>query len=78
MALFTKANDVRMLMDSFLELAPASQLDRDDFKHLGRETELLTEYLASARSANRRGVNILIYGPPGTGKAGTPAGWPVI
>ena len=68
MALFTKANDVRMLMDSFLELAPASQLDRDDFKHLGRETELLTQYLASARSANRRGVNILIYGPPGTGK----------
>ena len=61
MALFTKANDVRMLMDSFLELAPASQLDRDDFKHLGRETELLTQYLTSAKTSNRQGVNILIW-----------------
>ena len=68
MALFTRADNVQMLMNSFLELAPASHLEAGDFKHLGRETELLTQYLASAKTSNRRGINILIYGPPGTGK----------
>lgn len=43
-------------------------MEAGDFKHLGREMALLTQYLASARISNRRGVNILIYGPPGTGK----------
>ena len=74
-ALFVTANDMQVLMSSFLETSPQPLLQADAFEHLTKETELLTAYLASAcNSASRSGthkttgINILIYGPPGTGK----------
>ncbi len=71
-ALFVTADDMQVLMASFLESAPQPLLQADAFAHLNKETELLTAYLASASSRNAAhktiGINILIYGPPGTGK----------
>jgi len=73
-ALFVTADDLQVLMSSFLESAPKPLLQADAFEHLNTETELLTAYLASASNTGRGGVhkttgiNILIYGPPGTGK----------
>lgn len=71
-ALFVTADDMQVLMASFLESAPQPLLQADAFEHLNKETELLTAYLASASSRNAAhktiGINILIYGPPGTGK----------
>jgi transitional endoplasmic reticulum ATPase len=73
-ALFVTADDLQVLMSSFLESAPKPLLQADAFEHLNTETELLTAYLASASNTGRggshktTGINILIYGPPGTGK----------
>ncbi len=67
-AMFSTADDIEMLMNSFLENAPSPKLKADAFSHLERETELLTAYLSRAGSTSATGVNILIYGPPGTGK----------
>jgi transitional endoplasmic reticulum ATPase len=73
-ALFVTADDLQVLMASFLERAPQPLLQADAFEHLNTETELLTAYLASARNSSRSGthkttgINILIYGAPGTGK----------
>jgi transitional endoplasmic reticulum ATPase len=74
-ALFVTANDMQVLMSSFLETSPQPLLQADAFEHLTKETELLTAYLASASNSTSRsgshkttGINILIYGPPGTGK----------
>lgn len=67
-ALFSTANNIQMLMSSFIEKAPRPNLKADAFAHLNQETELLTAYLSKASSSCSRGINILIYGPPGTGK----------
>ena len=67
-AMFSTADDIEMLMSSFLENAPSPKLKADAFTHLARETELLTNYLSKAGANSASGVNILIYGPPGTGK----------
>jgi len=67
-AMFSTADDIQMLMSSFLENAPSPKLKADAFTHLTRETELLTAYLSKASVNSVPGVNILIYGPPGTGK----------
>ena len=67
-AMFSDADDVQMLMSSFLENAPPAKLTSDAFAHLNKETELLTAYLAKASTSGVSGINILIYGPPGTGK----------
>lgn len=66
-ALFNPADNIQMLMGSFIESAPRPNLKADAFAHLTRETELLTAYL-KASSSGAPGINILIYGPPGTGK----------
>ena len=67
-AMFSTADDIEMLMSSFLENAPSPKLKAGAFAHLARETELLTAYLSKAGANGASGVNILIYGPPGTGK----------
>lgn len=67
-ALFSAADNIKMLMAAFLENAPSSSLDAESFDHLRKETALLTSYLSKVRNSGVRGVNILIYGPPGTGK----------
>ena len=67
-AMFNTADDVQMLMSSFLEKAPHPKLKADAFSHLAQKTELLTAYLSKAGANGTSGVNILIYGPPGTGK----------
>ena len=67
-ALFTPADSIETLMQSFLELAPRPTLKTNDFEHLRRETDLLTAYLSKASSNRAAGVNVLIYGVPGTGK----------
>ena len=67
-ALFSTADNVQMLMSSFIEKAPRPNLKEDAFEHLNQVTELLKPYLAGARSSCARGINILLYGPPGTGK----------
>lgn len=67
-ALFSAADNIQMLMNSFLENSPPPSLKADAFAHLNRETELLTAYLSKASSSRTRGINILIFGPPGTGK----------
>lgn len=66
-ALFSSADNLKMLMRSFLETAPAANLAESDFAHLAQETALLTAYLSNVGNGVA-GVNILIYGPPGTGK----------
>lgn len=67
-ALFSAADNIQMLMNSFLENSPPPNLKADAFAHLARETELLTAYLSKASSSCAHGINVLIYGPPGTGK----------
>jgi transitional endoplasmic reticulum ATPase len=67
-AMFSTADDIQMLMSSFLENAPSPKLMADAFAHLAEETELLMAYLSKAGASSASGVNILIYGPPGTGK----------
>lgn len=67
-AMFSTADNIEMLMSSFLENAPSAKLKADAFTHLAKETELLTAYLSKAGANSASGVNILIYGPPGTGK----------
>jgi hypothetical protein len=67
-ALFSAADSITSLMSAFLEPAPRPTLTAESFVHLDKETDLLTTYLAKARSRGIRGINILIYGPPGTGK----------
>jgi len=52
-----------------MEAAPQSGLVAEDFPHLAEELGLLTTYLATARTEQIKGANILIYGPPGTGKS---------
>lgn len=67
-AMFNTADNIEMLMNSFLEIAPSAKLKVDAFAHLARETELLAAYLSKAGASRAPGINILIYGPPGTGK----------
>ncbi len=67
-AMFNDADNLQMLMSSFLERASEPRLNADAFMHLKAETELLTAYLSKASASGASGVNVLIYGPPGTGK----------
>ncbi len=43
-------------------------LHMDDYLHLGKSLDILTQYLHKAMGMRRKGVNIFLYGPPGTGK----------
>lgn len=77
-ALFSEADDLKMLMSSFVESATPATLAEADFTHLAQEVALLKSYLANAsnstktnsKAANQAitGTNILIYGQAGTGK----------
>lgn len=67
-ALFSNADNLNMLMQSFIETSLPANLTAEAFTHLAQETALLTAYLTKASSSNLTGINILIYGPPGTGK----------
>lgn len=77
-ALFSEADDLKMLMSSFVESATPATLAEADFTHLAQEVALLKSYLSNAsnntktnsKAANQAitGTNILIYGQAGTGK----------
>lgn len=67
-AIFSDADNIQMLMRSFLEKAAEPTLDADAFAHIRAETDLLTAYLSKASARGIPGINVLIYGPPGTGK----------
>lgn len=64
----THSDPSQLFLSSF-HLASAPGLTTDDFKHMGKDLEVLLAYLRMAREAHRPGVNILFYGPPGTGKS---------
>ena len=51
-------------------LGPAltSDLQAEDFDHLGEARDFLTDLLRGAIAQQAAGVNVLLYGPPGTGK----------
>ena len=59
------AADVRRVL---LGRPPKSELDWDDFKHLGEDSQFLADLMAGALRQGQRGVSVLLYGPPGTGK----------
>jgi transitional endoplasmic reticulum ATPase len=54
----------RILLGQSLE----SELDWDDFEHLGDNRQLVAELIAGALRQGEAGVSVLLYGPPGTGK----------
>lgn len=45
-----------------------SELDWEDFSHLGEDARFLLDLLAGSLRQGQRGVSVLLYGPPGTGK----------
>lgn len=46
----------------------ASELDWEDFRHLGDDARFLVDLLDGSLRQGQRGVSVLLYGPPGTGK----------
>ncbi len=65
--MFIRHDGLNEMMDSFIELAFASNLEQSDFMHLHKETEVLSAYILRTEKHNI-GLNVLIYGPTGTGK----------
>ena len=59
---------VDTLFKRVFRMAPPSELQRDDYDHMGDEVDRLLDYVRHALATGRQGVNILIHGRPGTGK----------
>ena len=56
------------LLASTIKLAPESELELADYRHLPVVERVLLPYMEKALAEHRVGVNILLYGLPGTGK----------
>lgn len=59
------AGDVRRVL---LGHPMNSELDWEDFSHLGEDARFLVDLLAGSLRQGQQGVSVLLYGPAGTGK----------
>ena len=67
--LFTvPATDRRDVSQLLLDPAPESNLEWEDFDHVGQDRDHLERVMKGALATGQPGVNVLLYGPPGTGK----------
>lgn len=64
----SKANAEDFLME-MVKPGKKPTLAACDYRHIQRQYDLLGNYLGSAFTQNKSGVNILVYGEPGTGKS---------
>ena len=62
------SSDRREVNQLLLDAAPESELEWQDFDHLGDDRDYLESILEGALASAEPGVNVLLYGPPGTGK----------
>jgi len=65
--LIPEEDPISLLRDSVFPSAP-SELNWQDYEHLGHSLTLLHTYLRHVKQTGRHGVNVLIHGAPGTGK----------
>jgi SpoVK/Ycf46/Vps4 family AAA+-type ATPase len=66
--LLTSGTDVESLFRTVFSPAPEPDLKWEDFSHLGRQGELLLQFLRLQTASPGQGANILLSGPPGVGK----------
>jgi SpoVK/Ycf46/Vps4 family AAA+-type ATPase len=60
--------DAERLLHRYYPPDRPSDLEWEDFQHLGEAPEIAARLLEAAIAQRRRGLNILFYGPTGTGK----------
>lgn len=63
-----KADPVNLLRGT-ISVAPAAQLQLQNYAHIQPSLQILRPYLQQASAAGRCGVNIFFHGAPGTGKS---------
>jgi len=56
------------LREALLGVPGRTDLEWEDFEHVGMQRDLLLRVLDGAVQSKESGVNVLVYGPPGTGK----------
>lgn len=60
--------DISVMIKDTVKPCEKGELKLKDYKHLEKDIDILTPYLANAMENKKHGVNILFYGLPGTGK----------
>ena len=66
--MMTPSKSVDQLIAQFMRRVAPAELSLEQFPHIKKDKDILTEYLKNATSTNTIGVNILVHGKPGVGK----------